>query len=732
MKISFLIHTIYGIGGTIRSTLNLANELADRHEVEIVSVFRHRDVPLFHADPRIALVGLVDTRPGAPEAGPDEGAHLEPSALMPRRESRYREYSALTDERIAAHYEASDADVVIATRPALVPCLARSAPQNAVLIGQEHMSLGYHGPELVAELLPQLDVLDALVTVSEADAAAWRGRLPQPDTRVLAVPNGVPEPGPAPAALTEKLIVAAGRTSRAKQYDTLLHAFARVVAAHPGWRLRIYGWGPDRERVRRIVHRLGLHNSVELMGSVVPMEAEWVKGSVAVSTSRHESFGLTLVEAMRCGLPVVSTDCDHGPRTIITDGEDGLLVPVGDSGAVAGALRRLIEDEPLRRRLGAAARISAARFDPAVTAKQYEELFAALGAGPLHRTRPDRTPVAAARPFAPVADCTTGDDGSLTVRIVAPAAAAMQYPGLRLVCTRTVGGTDGPAPGTGPAARGKTRAGGRKGARGGTRRGRTGTAPDRTEHVFPFDPDGTAVIPAGAALADGEWTCHTEDPRTGRRSGLTARTVDQRGLLRAAGRFARDAPVHHLVPFRDPDSHRLTLRSWVRRLHVESGDITADEHRLTLTGRIHGPDEPAGEPTLVLRRGDDPADEMVFHGTREGTRGFSVTLDCETVADRWEQDGPEGPEGEGPEEGVWHLWLRYHPEQDPVAVGRLLDDVLRKSDVRTYPDVLLHKQRSLLLARRVLRRIRGRDQRLVVLKLAFDDGNRLVLHVRDR
>ncbi|MGW1276663.1 glycosyltransferase family 4 protein [Streptomyces tsukubensis] len=730
MKISFLIHTIYGIGGTIRSTLNLAEELVGRHEVEIVSVFRHRDVPLFPVDPRITLVALVDTRPGSPDSGPDAApdaapdggpdgtAHREPSALMPRHENRYREYSALTDARIGAHYEASDADVVIATRPALVPCLARSAPQNAVLVGQEHMSLGYHRPELVEELLPGLDVLDALVTVSEADAAAWRERLPQPDTRVLAVPNGVPEPVLAPAELREKLVVAAGRISREKQYDTLLTAFARVVAAHPDWRLRLYGWGPDRERVRRVVHRLGLHNNVELMGAAVPMEAEWAKGSVAVSTSRHESFGLTLVEAMRCGLPVISTDCDHGPRTIVTDGDDGLLVPVGDSGAVADALLRLIEDEPLRRRLGGAARTAARRFDTAATAKAYEELLAALGAGPGSRTRPDTTP--RPRPFAPVADCATGDDGSLTVRIVEPSAAAMQYPGLRLVCTRADAGS-GTDSGTGQA-RGRARTGGRKGAKGGPRpRARTGTAGDRTEHVFPFATDGTAVIPPDAGLSDGQWLCHADDPRTGRRVELTARTVDQRGLLRAGERFARDAAVHHLVPYRDPATHRLTLRSWVRRLHVESADVTLDEHRFTLTGRIHGPVEPAGEPTLVLRRGGDPADEMVFHGTREGTRGFAVTFDGLAVAERREQEDEQ-----------WELWLRYSPEQDPVAVGRLLDDVLRKSDVRSYPDVLLHKQRSLLLARRVLRRIRGQDQRLVVLKLAFDDGNRLVLHVRDR
>ncbi|RST03244.1 glycosyltransferase family 4 protein, partial [Streptomyces sp. WAC05374] len=340
MKVSFLIHTIYGIGGTIRTTLNLAEELAGRHEVEIVSVFRHRDEPLFAIDPRITVVPLVDTRPSSPANEKKHERHLQPPEYFPRNEARHQEYSRLTDERVRAHYAGagSDADVVIGTRPGLVAYVAAFAPAGAVLIGQEHMTHNHHKPELRAEMAGFLTRLDAFVTVSEGDAASWRERMPLPGTRVLAIPNSVPEPVVAPSDTSGTTIMAAGRLASEKQYHVLIDAFAQVVAQRPEWTLRICGWGNQKDRLRKRIDRLGLYNSVHLMGPRSPIEPEWVKGAIAVSTSRHESFGMTLVEAMRCGLPVVSTDCDYGPREIIADGEDGLLVPVGDTDAIAGAV----------------------------------------------------------------------------------------------------------------------------------------------------------------------------------------------------------------------------------------------------------------------------------------------------------------------------------------------------------------------------------------------------------
>ena len=103
-----------------------------------------------------------------------------------------------------------------------------------------------------------------------------------------------------------------------------------------------------------------------------------VKGSIAAATSNFEPFGMTIVEAMRLGLPVVSTDCPHGPAEIIADGEDGGLVPVGDRDALAAALLTLVRDDDKRRRMGRAALENSRRYAPGPVVAQAEELFDSL------------------------------------------------------------------------------------------------------------------------------------------------------------------------------------------------------------------------------------------------------------------------------------------------------------------------------------------------------------------
>ncbi|WP_149183148.1 glycosyltransferase family 4 protein [Streptomyces sp. TRM49041] len=740
MKISFLIHTIYGIGGTIRTTLNLAEELADQHEVEIVSVFRHRDIPLFTIDPRISVVPLIDTRPKSPTCENEHPDQLTPAELFPRNEARYKEYSKLTDERVRAHYARSDADadadadVVIGTRPGLVAYVAQFAPSGAVLIGQEHMTHNHHKQVLREEMRPHLEALDAFVTVSEGDAEVWRERMRLPDTRVLCIPNSVPEPMVTPSDQSGTTVVAAGRLSREKQYEVLIQAFAKVVAVRPEWTLRICGWGPEREKLRNRIDALGLNNSVFLMGPRSPIEPEWVKGAIAASTSRHESFGMTLVESMRCGVPMVSTDCDYGPREIIKDGEDGLLVPVGDAGAVADALLRLIEDEGLRRRMGEAALRNAGRFDPSAIAKQYADLFAELAAGAgagagdgatggatggegtsagtsvgsgsgsgsgssagagasadsvvrpdgQRGGRPDGQSDGRSEPdgFAPVADCVAEADGSLTVRLISPPAAAARYDGLRLVAV---------VQGSEPA-----------------------------ERTYTFRPDGTLTIPSGEDLTEGNWVCHAEHPATGTRAPLTARAVDQRGSLHAAERIAPGAGVRHLVPYRRAPQHLLELRSWVRAVHAEAGDIEVTDQDVTVTGRLIGPaDRVVDRPQLVLRRYDSH-EEVVVTGAWLPDRRFRITLPWAEPAGRRRR-----------EQDTWALWLRHADGQPPIKIARLLDDVVAKADVFAYRPVRRHRQRPLLLLRRIVRKVRRQPQRIDELTLRYDGHNALYVRVTD-
>ncbi|MFF8829567.1 glycosyltransferase family 4 protein [Streptomyces sp. NPDC015131] len=669
MKVSFLIHTIYGIGGTIRTTLNLAEELAGRHEVEIVSVFRHRDEPLFAIDPRITVVPLVDTRPASPGNEQKHERHLMPAEHFPVNEARYREYSRLTDERVRDHYAGAgaDADVVIGTRPGLVAYVAAFGPRDAVLIGQEHMTHNHHKPALRAEMAAFLEKVDAFVTVSEGDAASWRTHLPLPGTRVLAIPNSVPEPVVPPSDTSGTTIVAAGRLASEKQYHVLIEAFGKVVAQRPEWTLRICGWGNEKDRLRRTIDRLGLYNSVHLMGPRSPIEPEWVKGAVAVSTSRHESFGMTLVEAMRCGLPVVSTDCDYGPREIIEDGEDGVLVPVGDTDAIAAALLRLVDDPELRRRMGAAARANARRFDPGPVAKQYEELFAELGAAATHRAGAHPGP--AAPGAGTVADCAVAADGTVTVTLLTPRA------GARLV------------------------AGG---------------------HTFPLDGHGTATVPAGTPFAEGVHPVRLEPAGGGGPLPVTTRAIDQRGAMRAAGRTVPGEPVRQLVPYTKGGA--LHLRSWVRPGHAEAGDVRIEDGTITLTARLYGTAAvPGAEPVLLLRRRGKAPLELAFPGTAAGGGGFRFAFSCTAPAAR-QQDAHD----------VWDLWLRPAPDAGPVRLARVLDDVVEKGSLFPYPAVEQRKKHPLGPVRDVLGKLTGRPRERVLIKLFHSAANDLVLSVADK
>nr|WP_246113945.1 glycosyltransferase family 4 protein [Streptomyces montanus] len=377
MRIVFLLHNAYAIGGTVRTTLNLAAALAERHDVEVVSMRRHRDAPRFAVDPRIGLVPLVDLREGSADLA--DPAQALPAADFPSSDKRHKQYSRLTDIRAREYLENCDADVVIGTRPGINVYVARFARRRALRIGQEHLRHDAHSKELRTALARHYRALDAVVTTTEADAKVYRKRMPMPGVRVSAVPNIVPAvPDLTPSSGTTKVIAAAGRLVRGKRFDLLIEAFAAVAAKEPDWELRIYGGGPKRESLQSLIDGLGLADRARIMGPRTPIETEFARSSLVVSASDAESFGMTLVEAMRCGVPVISTDCPLGPSEIITEGVNGRLVPVGDARALADAMLDLIPAESRRREMGRAARESAHRFDPEPIMAHYETLFEEL------------------------------------------------------------------------------------------------------------------------------------------------------------------------------------------------------------------------------------------------------------------------------------------------------------------------------------------------------------------
>ncbi|MCD8039684.1 MAG: glycosyltransferase [Lachnospiraceae bacterium] len=161
----------------------------------------------------------------------------------------------------------------------------------------------------------------------------------------------------------EKAVVHSGRLVDFKNQLLLIRAFVRVHEKHPDYVLKIYG--PDsfdgtREKLEALIDEKNARDYVLLMGGSSSLEKDMICGAVAAFSSDYEGMPNALLEAMALGLPVVATDCPPGgPRMVIEHEKNGLLVPVNDEEALAGAINRLIEDRALAARLGAeAAKIS--------------------------------------------------------------------------------------------------------------------------------------------------------------------------------------------------------------------------------------------------------------------------------------------------------------------------------------------------------------------------------------
>lgn len=171
--------------------------------------------------------------------------------------------------------------------------------------------------------------------------------------RSVVIPNPVKEGLPKREEPFHKEIVAVGRLDKVKNYDMLLKAFRAVCDRHPDYILRIFGDGNQKEHLLNLCKKLGLEKKVRFEGFFSDVHSQIVHSEIFIMTSDLEGMPNSLLEAMYMGFPVISTDCPAGaPREMIGENKNGLLVPVGDVGALTDAICKLIGDKELRKSLG--------------------------------------------------------------------------------------------------------------------------------------------------------------------------------------------------------------------------------------------------------------------------------------------------------------------------------------------------------------------------------------------
>lgn len=175
--------------------------------------------------------------------------------------------------------------------------------------------------------------------------------------------------------LQSKRIVSAGRFGREKGFDQLIHAFAPVAEKHPDWQLDIFGDGEMMPEVERLIAHYHLEQQVYLMGMRTDLAQRYREYAMYVLPSYREGLPLVLLEAKANRLPIVSFDIMTGPREIVRDGIDGLLVPPGDNAALGAAMCRLIEDDTLRGSMSEHSQENLEKFSKQEIVKQWEAIL---------------------------------------------------------------------------------------------------------------------------------------------------------------------------------------------------------------------------------------------------------------------------------------------------------------------------------------------------------------------
>jgi glycosyltransferase involved in cell wall biosynthesis len=362
MKAAFAIKSMNTAGGGAERVLaEVVNHLAKRgHDVSVVTF----DGPGRSFYPLSGAVQRVDLQVGHVGESTPRGELL---AAMPRLRH------SVTSLR---------PDVVVGFMHSMfIPLGFALIGSGLPVIASEHVGMRHYrtvpAERALLEAVPWLTVAS---TIPSAEVRA--GFPPRLRRRMVAIPNPVTisssaQPGRSVDDRTGGVILTVGRFFSEKNHTDLIAAFAQVAPDHPNWTLRLAGDGALRADLERQVRELGLGPSVEFAGTVRDIASEYARADIVAVPSLHESFGLVTAEALAAGCPVVGFEDCPGTRELVHHELNGLLVP-GEHRRIrslADGLRRLMRDDALRARLGAAGPASVARFSPPRVVDRWEQLL---------------------------------------------------------------------------------------------------------------------------------------------------------------------------------------------------------------------------------------------------------------------------------------------------------------------------------------------------------------------
>jgi glycosyltransferase involved in cell wall biosynthesis len=372
-----------GRGGAERVCVNLANAwAAGGRRVTLLTTSQGGVAPAYELDPRVERRDLGWWR--APRGGEvDEAAVTQVARGLVRdgclelaeeviRISLLRVAILATEPgAVVSHIDLTNLRVLAALAGTRVPVFAC-----------EHTDTTMVGLGRLQRVRATLYRRASAVVAPHTSSAEWLAR---DGARAVAIPN--PLVTPPASALSRagrargprRLLLTLARLSPEKRVGLLVDAFARIAGEFPEWDLDIYGDGPERDSLRRLVADAGLGGRVRLRGFAADPYAALARADLFASASWVEGFGNAVWEALACGVPVVATECGEAVRALVRDGVDGLIVGGDGAPPLAAALASLMRDGAARATCAARAREVVGRFNIARSLRAWDELLDGAG-----------------------------------------------------------------------------------------------------------------------------------------------------------------------------------------------------------------------------------------------------------------------------------------------------------------------------------------------------------------
>lgn len=378
MKIIYCTHSTYNPGGMERVLLNKVTYLSalPEWEVSVVTTDQHQR-PSFYPFPE--KVRMTDLEINYSDDN-DKGIWKKITSYLCKRKEHKRKLTALLLKE--------KPDIVVSLYPSessFIPDIKDGSKKVLELHFNKFFRIQY-GRKGIIGIIDRWRTrqderivrrFDKFVVLTNEDKGYWGG-LPN----IEVIPNAAIHVSKNYSEVKNKRVIAVGRLDYQKGFDRLIQAWKLVQ--HTGrfsdWKLDIFGQGEWREMLQQMIDKQGLQNTVKINPPTNAILNEYVHSSLLVMSSNYEGFGMVLVEAMSCGVPVISFDCKCGPKDIIQPGINGLLVPNGDIQALAYAMMVMMADEAYRKMLSQNARKVVDTYSEEAVMAQWIRLFTSITA----------------------------------------------------------------------------------------------------------------------------------------------------------------------------------------------------------------------------------------------------------------------------------------------------------------------------------------------------------------